>query len=547
MSFGDLVEKQSTKNSKRLSLKSERFANDPDGFDQLEIKRGIKISLPGYERIIEELYRKRPRNLTRLLETYRAMVYEDRYQPSRNIYTMLINACAQAGYTRKAFELFNEMKRYEYRPTRAMVTALFNACANCPIDCGKSSDYGLNQAIELRKELDSNGYHYNLTQYNVMIKTFALFGDQKNVDVTMAQMKRHRILPNLDTYCMLLMGAIQHSQNGLYIATNLMRKILVQKNIALNVAPFNLFLRSIRDCRFESEALVAQLVDHLNRPGLVPQTSANKLPAPQSISIDNLPNLLINDNSAIVSIDFQSLESATNRFLLFGGIDGFLRLMNYRKVEPNLKTFTLMAELLADDNECFEKIRDALDRYNLRPDVCLYNVLIKIYAKHKNREKCEQMIREMQKEQQRPDIMTFGALAFACVRTNDARKFLKEMEQCPIRPNNNIMGTLINLACGHEDLFYVRFLLSYMDKRNIKLSVIDIERIEIMLNNYHEQIVKADRNNQPMPEKIRHLVAEVRRQFRQMLKNTTIEIDTNVWSQWEQADHNAQNIKQRSS
>ena len=132
--FGDLAQKlqrqQLTKNSKPSTLKSERLPDDPDGYEQLEIKRGIKISLPGYERILEQIYKKRPLDLYRLLDTYRSMVYEDRYKPSRNIYTMIINACAKAGYTQKAFELYSEMKRYEYRPTRAMITALFNSCAN---------------------------------------------------------------------------------------------------------------------------------------------------------------------------------------------------------------------------------------------------------------------------------------------------------------------------------------------------------------------------------------------------------------------------------
>ncbi|XP_046912601.2 pentatricopeptide repeat-containing protein 1, mitochondrial [Dermatophagoides farinae] len=556
--FGDLAQKlqrqQSTKNSKPSTLKSERLPDDPDGYEQLEIKRGIKISLPGYERILEQIYKKRPLDLYRLLDTYRSMVYEDRYKPSRNIYTMIINACAKAGYTQKAFELYSEMKRYEYRPTRAMITALFNSCANFPMvsDSGDNFQYGLNQAIELRKELDSNGYHYNITQYNVMIKTFALYGDQQNVDATLTQMKRNRISPNMDTYCMLLMGAIQYPENGLYDATNFMRKILNQKTMTLNVAPFNLFLRSIRDCRFESEARVAQLVDNYsnNKEGLVHSTSKTTLPMKQSIHND-LPNLLMindNSNSAIVSIDFKSLESATNRFLLFGGIDGFLQLMNHHKVQPNLKTFTLMAELLADHVECFEQIQKALDYYNLRPDVCLYNVLIKVYAKQKNREKCERMIREMQKQQRRPDIMTFGALAFTCGCMGDARKFLDEMKQCMIRPNNNIMGTLINLACGHQDLTYVRFLLSYMDRHDIKLSIMDIERIEIMLSYYRDQILKADRNNhQSISKKIRQLFANVNRQFRQMLKNTTIEVDTNVWSQWKPANHVAQNTKYHSS
>ncbi|XP_075679825.1 pentatricopeptide repeat-containing protein 1, mitochondrial [Dermatophagoides pteronyssinus] len=555
--FGDLVEKfqQSTttttnKIKKSKPLKSERLAEDQDGYDRLEIKRGIKISLPGYERMIEEVYRRRPRNLGRLLEIYRQMVYDDRYKPNRNIYTMLINACAQAGYTRKAFELFDEMKRYDYQPTRAMITALFNACANCPMDSstGDDQNYGLNLAIKLRDELDSNGFHYNQTHYNVMIKVFALFDDQPNIDSTIAQMKRHRIEPNQDTYCMLLMGAIQQPKNGLYIATELMRKILHnQPKISLNVAPFNLFLRSIRDCRFESETKVKQLVDNsANTKSLVPQ-STNKLPMKQSEIPNNLPNLLINNQSDIVSIDFQSLDSVTNRFLLFGGIDGFLQLMQHYRVEPNLKTFTLMAELLADHHECFELIQKALDRYNQRSDVCLYNVFIKIYAKNKNREKCEQMIREMQREQLRPDIMTFGALAFACTKMNDARKFLDEMKQCSIRPNNNVMGTLINLACGHKDLHYVQFLLSYMDKHNLKLTIMDIERIEIMLNYYREQTVDADRNNQSIPLKIRQSIAEVNRQFRQMLKNTTIELDTNVWSQWKQNDHIVQKSKYHSS
>src|SRR5699024_6405956 len=141
----------------------EELDDDADGYDRLEIKRGIKTALLTHRRILNELLRERPINVRAMLEVHRTFIYEDRYEPSAGIYTMLIDACAQVGYTKKAVELFQEMKRFDLKPSNAAVTALFNACANCSYN----KEYGLQKALYLRERLECGGHVFNDIQYNV--------------------------------------------------------------------------------------------------------------------------------------------------------------------------------------------------------------------------------------------------------------------------------------------------------------------------------------------------------------------------------------------
>ena len=95
------------------------------------------------------------------------MLQEDRVKPENYIYNILIGACAEVGYTKKAFKLFNDMKRRALKPTGDTYTCLFEACMNSPWPA-----YGLKMATHLRNSMIEKGIEPNITNYNVMIKTF---------------------------------------------------------------------------------------------------------------------------------------------------------------------------------------------------------------------------------------------------------------------------------------------------------------------------------------------------------------------------------------
>lgn len=538
--FGDLDEKFG--NSAKL-LKSELLSNDPDGYDSLEIKRGIKISLPAYERILAELFRKKPRNVAEMLKTYNDMAYDNRYKPSIYIYTMMITACAQVGYTKKALELFREMKQYDYKPTRAMVTSLFNACANCTL----SKEYGLENLLKLREELDSSGYQYNLVNYNALVKAFAIFGDSENLELTLQEMKKKNIGTDLNTFNMFLVGSISDQKNGLYTAI-LAMKMILKSNLKLNADIFNLFLRCVRDCEIEDEQKLLEIFNkvQINKIKRKSNEEKHSLMERKQILEETLPNLLnevTSNQNEILAIDFKSLSSPINRFVLFGGIKGFFKMMDLYQIKPDLKTLTIIIDLLPQDN-CLEEIMALIDHYQLKPDICFYNVLIKKFAKTKNYQSCQILIQKLQENNIRPDIMTFSALAFSCHGVNDTKKLLEEMNLCHIIPNNQIMGIFINKACGQLNIRYLDFILDYFEQNsNLKLSKMDIERVDLALHKIKQEIINCDRNNIECKnidvEKFNKILAR----FKELLKNVNIVINSNVWSQYEQNDYKSPKLQ----
>ena len=100
------------------------------------------------------------------------LIQENRAKPCNYLYNLLIGACGRVGYTKKAFQLYNQMKNRALVATGGTYTALFNACANSPW----AAD-GLTRALHLKDLIQQNGYVPNDSNYNAMIKAFGRCGD----------------------------------------------------------------------------------------------------------------------------------------------------------------------------------------------------------------------------------------------------------------------------------------------------------------------------------------------------------------------------------
>src|SRR5699024_575722 len=152
-----------------------------------------------------------PPKVAKMLELHRQFIYEDRYIPDKLLYSLLIDACAQVGFTKKAVELYDEMRRYELKPTKPTVTALINACANC----SHTAQYGLHQVLQRRESVQLEGDECGDIQYNVLITAFSRLGDMANANVTLQEMTSKGHTGSLETYSMVLMGCFNDKTQGL--------------------------------------------------------------------------------------------------------------------------------------------------------------------------------------------------------------------------------------------------------------------------------------------------------------------------------------------
>lgn len=99
----------------RVSLKLDSLVNQDsylDDGDMLEEKYlsfqpSDRKSVQQFELDIEKLVKKRL--LKDALHLMEVTMKEDKVKPTRSIYSLLIGACGRAGYTKKAFSLYNQV------------------------------------------------------------------------------------------------------------------------------------------------------------------------------------------------------------------------------------------------------------------------------------------------------------------------------------------------------------------------------------------------------------------------------------------------------
>ncbi len=88
----------------------------------------------------------------------------------------MISSCAQVGYVKMAFKLFNDMKKRGYIPKQSTFTSLFNACSNSTWD----AETNIERMNRLRENMLEKGIVPNQIVYHAMIKGNYL---EQNVDL----------------------------------------------------------------------------------------------------------------------------------------------------------------------------------------------------------------------------------------------------------------------------------------------------------------------------------------------------------------------------
>lgn len=227
-------------------LKEEQYLqNKPLKSQQLTTKQYADL-------IKQYLKHKRLNEAIDVLET--RMLKEDRVKPENYIYNILIGACADVGYTKKAFKLFNDMKRRALKPTGDTYTCLFQACINSPWPAD-----GLKLAHHLRNHMIEKGIEPNLTNYNVMIKAFGRCSDLPTAFKIVDEMISKKMKIRVHTFNHLIQACISDKNYGLKHALIVWRKMLKMREKP-NIYSFNLMLKCVKDCDLGSKEDLLEVV-----------------------------------------------------------------------------------------------------------------------------------------------------------------------------------------------------------------------------------------------------------------------------------------------
>ncbi|XP_010114859.1 PREDICTED: pentatricopeptide repeat-containing protein 1, mitochondrial [Chlamydotis macqueenii] len=486
------------------------------------------------------------------------MLKEERVQPEESNYTVLIGGCGRAGYVKKAFRLYNDMKKRGLTPTQATYTALFNACAESPW-----KDSGLQSALTLRERLKSKNEELNLITYHALLKVCALCSDLRMcLDVLKEIVHKGHVL-TAETFSFLLMSCIKDSESGFRYALQVWKQ-MTKLGIKADSHTYNLLLRAARDCgvgdpvvasellltparesspqlrlapgrqkekvksqkkkkgsesaapvRLDVEAMEKQLfqesslqpeelIQQQNKDANQAETEPAALDSPSVADgrtgaltrrgwnevereqarlgrkqrFCNPPNLLDSRTPGRAVVSLGTVATPSERLALMGDVEGFLNKMKEDNAEPNIKTFTLLAELVEPQSPSESSLLALLDEHKVKVDVTFFNTLIRKKSKRGDLEGAKSVLPALVKRGLSPNLQTFCNLAIACHQEEDGLQLLSDLKRSGVTPNKYIYSTLIAAAVRQLDYRYLTEILRDMRNNQVPPNEVIIRQLE---------------------------------------------------------------------
>lgn len=469
------------------------------------------------------------------------MLKGERLQPEEFNYTVLIGGCGRVGYLKKAFQLYNNMKKRSIEPSDATYTALFNACAESP---WKQS--GLEQALKLKQELLKKNIALSAITQHALLKTVALAGDLQSCFQLLREMLQNGQPITQETFQYLLISCVNDKQHGFRLALQVWHQML---NIGIkpDAQNYNILLRAARDCgigdpnlasaillkrpedeanpkitsgrksrrakvkaetscqhldidAFENELFVDTQTQRLgltkeselkekdqsikdasqDETQMLPVSSSGSLTCQSELSAhsSSLPNLLEprTCHSSVVALG--SVNSASDRLALIGNLEGFLEKMAKDGQKPNIKTITLLADVMEAGSQSVQSLIDVAKRSHVKLDVPFFNTVIKRVAKAGDLDGAKAVKALMVDRGLVANAQTFCSIALACRREEDAMQLFTDMEACGIVPNAHIYSALISQGLKRLDYAYLHELLKHMHKMQVPPNEVIIRQLE---------------------------------------------------------------------
>ncbi len=251
-----------------------KFMEDPEGRGERgyegdkgksdEIDNHVRLSEYGrfnrglynadyYGRKIEKLGKQgRVHDAIQVLE--HEMLVEKRVLPNQYVFTVLIGVLGRVGYTRKAFQLFNKMKKMGLDPEDPTYTALFNACSNSPF-----KEDGLERSYKLWELMQEKAIAPNAMMFKAMIKAFGKCGDLRMAFEMTDRMIEEGLGLDSEAYCQLLIACISDKHAGLKHAIEVWRRMR-KRRVLPTVHSYHLLIRAIHDCGLGEPYIANQLL-----------------------------------------------------------------------------------------------------------------------------------------------------------------------------------------------------------------------------------------------------------------------------------------------
>ncbi|CAK9816925.1 Pentatricopeptide repeat-containing protein 1, mitochondrial [Anthophora plagiata] len=451
--------------------------------DYVKIPKGQKYTYSEYCHLIK--FHINNKNLQLALNVLDLMK-ENGERPSRYIYKLLISAHAMQGDMKQCFALFRSMKQKGIISSPNVYTSLINACAETT-DTSKA----LERLTYLREYFHSRQIELNKFHYTTLIKAYSRHKQVLTAFEVADEAKDKGIFTSA-TFAALFHAAIADRESGLKYALILWHKMRMSQ-IKPNIQHYNLLLRAIRDTQFgdlkvndilipgamKTQIQVNEVArpDLLSSPPVLNTSVVSALKYYKTDTPDTDDSCKTDDKYALLSENLNKILSE-NRLILFGGVDKILKQMKDEGVKPNVKTFTILLELLSPTVEAEKCFLKNLQENHFIPDPTFLNILIKRRSLRRKYEDAKAVLNEFQIHHLMPNIQTFEALAYGCTRQRDGIELLEQINAIGYATDNVVLEKLLYNACYYKNFGYVSYLMNYILKHQIAPSKKILEILE---------------------------------------------------------------------
>uniref|UniRef100_A0A2K5YEQ8 Pentatricopeptide repeat domain 1 n=1 Tax=Mandrillus leucophaeus TaxID=9568 RepID=A0A2K5YEQ8_MANLE len=384
----------------------------------------------------------------------RQMLKEERLQPMESNYTVLIGGCGRVGYLKKAFKLYNQMKKRDLEPSDATYTALFNVCAESPW-----KDSALQSALKLRQQLQAKNIELNLKTYHALLKMAAKCADLRMCLDVFKPVGRQRPRRTAQAKAGNRMSAVLHVEA-------LERQLFLEPSQALGPPePQEARVPGKAQPEVETKAEPSHTV-------ALPPVALK--PPPVELEV----NLLTPGAVPPTVVSFGTVSTPADRLALIGGLEGFLSKMAEHRQQPDIRTLTLLAEVVESGSPAESLLLALLDKHQVEADLTFFNTLVRKKSKLGDLEGAKALLPVLAKRGLVPNLQTFCNLAIGCHRPKDGLQLLTDMKKSQVTPNTHIYSALINAAVRKLDYTYLINILKDMKQNRVPVNEVVIRQLE---------------------------------------------------------------------